>query len=452
MLVETDIDLCHNGTMEKGSLKRFFASPKDAKAQNPLTRQIGDSDESVDNGNKRRKIQAPLNASGKVKAEWLAADERNQIEQAIKLSLQEQSDQKAGTRTATPGEAVYVDSKCPIETAPGPVDAKPETPSDVEVVSEPKVEIEDSKNSLHGVFANKTTDASVAPLFKGKQTERATVVSRPTLNKDDFEPISAAVVLNRLEGSLNCLFWSRWMSSSARESLRQWMLSELAWHRVSYIRPGGIRINTPRFTTTFGIDDTKQPPSAYQVKPKPIPPTLLELKSRIEEMQNNDPSVQTEDGQPVRYNALIINYYSNGDDSISYHSDDEAFLGVNPNIASLSLGAARDFYLRRKAPAGTVVPKATSASGSKGSGPAASRPTEKMQLLDGSLLIMKGKTQAEWEHSIPKRKNLNQGRINITFRRAITHKAINNFITYNRGKGPTYRWRGGQMVEGSGGI
>ena len=149
---------------------------------------------------------------------------------------------------------------------------------------------------------------------------------------------------------------------------------------------------------------------------------------------------------------MIINDYATGDDSISYHSDDEAFLGVNPNIASLSLGQPRDFYLRRKAPAGIEVPAATSPSGSKGVGPAASRHTEKMQLHDGSLLIMRGKTQKDYEHSIPKRKNITVGRINITFRKATSPKAINNFIHYNRGKGPTYRWRGAKMVEAKGGI
>lgn len=76
---------------------------------------------------------------------------------------------------------------------------------------------------------------------------------------------------------------------------------------------------------------------------------------------------------------------------------------------------------------------------------------------------MKGRTQADWEHSIPKRKNLNQGRINITFRRAQNPKAIDNFLTYNRGAGFSnaqgggggglyYRFRNGKMVEGEGGI
>lgn len=128
------------------------------------------------------------------------------------------------------------------------------------------------------------------------------------------------------------------------------------------------------------------------------------------------------------FNAVIINYYADGQDSISYHSDDESFLGSNPTIASLSLGAARDFYLRRKAPLDEDVPAPTHQQkmGTKGRGPAASRPTEKMVLEDGDLLIMKGKTQAEWEHSIPKRAKHLAGRINITFRRVVNVKGTNS--------------------------
>ena len=37
-----------------------------------------------------------------------------------------------------------------------------------------------------------------------------------------------------------------------------------------------------------------------------------------------------------------------GTHSISYHSDDERFLGPLPTIASLSLGGSRDFYMRHK--------------------------------------------------------------------------------------------------------
>lgn len=104
-------------------------------------------------------------------------------------------------------------------------------------------------------------------------------------------------------------------------------------------------------------------------------------------------------------------------------------MGENPTIASLSLGSSRDFYLRRKAPAGVEIAKSNNPMGSKGTGPAATRPTEKFLLSDGDLLLMRGRTQAEWEHSIPKRANLNSGRINITFRTVMNTKGTESELT-----------------------
>lgn len=158
----------------------------------------------------------------------------------------------------------------------------------------------------------------------------------------------------------------------------------------------------------------------------------------------------------ARYNAIIVNFYQDGKDSISYHADDETFLGPLPTIASISLGSSRDFYLRRKF---SVESKpSTQQFYTKGSGPAASRPTEKMRLDDGDLVVMRGKTQAEWEHSIPKRANAG-GRINITFRRVVSVKGTNNFQRYNRGLPTdddtrTYRWDAHKhmMVPGTGGV
>ena len=42
------------------------------------------------------------------------------------------------------------------------------------------------------------------------------------------------------------------------------------------------KIITPRFTATFGKDDTGVPDSAYPVKPKVIPPVLDQLRQECE--------------------------------------------------------------------------------------------------------------------------------------------------------------------------
>jgi alkylated DNA repair dioxygenase AlkB len=120
-------------------------------------------------------------------------------------------------------------------------------------------------------------------------------------------------------------------------------------------------------------------------------PLLLEIKADIE--------ARTGDS----FNSVLVNYYRDGQDSVGWHSDDEPELGRNPVIASLSLGAPRDFHLKHK------VEKAH---------------TKKIVLEHGSLLMMRGLTQSRWQHQIPKRANA-QGRINLTFRTMFDYKGRN---------------------------
>lgn len=133
-----------------------------------------------------------------------------------------------------------------------------------------------------------------------------------------------------------------------------------------------------------------------------------------------------------------MNYYASGDDSISYHSDDERFLGAMPNIASLTLGARRDFLMKHKPFAG----------GGSGSG-RQDKPL-KLPLGSGDMVIMRGETQSNWLHSIPKRKGgeSGSGRINITLRKAVVPGGTENYYRYNVGQGGLYRWdeRGKEMV------
>lgn len=114
-------------------------------------------------------------------------------------------------------------------------------------------------------------------------------------------------------------------------------------------------------------------------------PTLLELKSEIEEISGHD------------FNACLLNYYHSGEEGMGWHSDDEKALGARPVIASLSLGAARDFVFKHKS----------------------EDLMRSVYLENGSLLIMKGETQKKWKHALPKRMRLKEGRINLTFRKIL---------------------------------
>jgi alkylated DNA repair dioxygenase AlkB len=45
----------------------------------------------------------------------------------------------------------------------------------------------------------------------------------------------------------------------------------------------------------------------------------------------------------TKYNFSLVGYYVTSADSISFHSDDERFLGPGPVIASFSLGSKCDY-------------------------------------------------------------------------------------------------------------
>lgn len=97
-------------------------------------------------------------------------------------------------------------------------------------------------------------------------------------------------------------------------------------------------------TSYFGVDrylldsKTKQsvPKDRYKCRPRPLPQCLDILRRA------------TESTTGEKFNFCLVNYYASGNDGISYHNDDERFLGSNPAIASFSLGRKRDFVLKRK--------------------------------------------------------------------------------------------------------
>lgn len=267
---------------------------------------------------------------------------------------------------------------------------------------------------------------------------------------------------------LDLLYFQPFIVSQTARELFQFLRRELPFYRVKYsVRRGTVetQINTPRFTTVFGVDETsrfvspaansgqkgdpsqgvpgepdgrnamvlvdsktKQPvkPDKYKYMPRPIPACLDMLRQRVQ--------AAIDDGST--YNFCLVNYYASGDDSISYHSDDERFLGPNPSIASLSLGAQRDFLLK---PKWEAHPAASTGQVSR------SRPSLKplkYPLASGDMVVMRGGTQSNWLHSIPKRKGgeADKGRINITFRKALVPGGTNNYYTYNVGQGTVYRW------------
>jgi alkylated DNA repair dioxygenase AlkB len=96
-----------------------------------------------------------------------------------------------------------------------------------------------------------------------------------------------------------------------------------------------------------------------------------------------------------QFNGVLLNYYRSGDDKIGWHADDEQDILRDSPIASVSFGAERRFILKHNH------------TGER----------REIALAHGSLLVMAGTTQRFWKHSVPVERRIEQGRINLTFRR-----------------------------------
>lgn len=94
------------------------------------------------------------------------------------------------------------------------------------------------------------------------------------------------------------------------------------------------------------------------------------------------------------------------------------------------------------------VGTSTSTTGAAGSNTTQPQPV-KFPLLSGDMVVMRGPTQSNWLHSIPKRTGRGgegvRGRINITFRRAMVPAGTENYYRYNVGEGGIWRWDEGRQ-------
>ena len=161
------------------------------------------------------------------------------------------------------------------------------------------------------------------------------------------------------------------------------ILSEIEWRNDS-ITLFGKTYPQPRLTAWHGDTGVEYTYSKIKMVSPGWTPKLQELKFLLENTLNT----------PL--NSVLINYYRNGLDHMSYHTDDEKSLGTNPTIASLSFGATRKFYFKHR------FEKNLSA--------------QMIELKSQSLLVMKDQFQHFWLHKISKSKSIREPRLNLTFR------------------------------------
>jgi alkylated DNA repair dioxygenase AlkB len=172
-----------------------------------------------------------------------------------------------------------------------------------------------------------------------------------------------------------------WLAPETAEQFLARLIVEVEWRQDTMGTPGG-RVALPRLTAWQGDADAVYVYSGIRNEPQPWTAAVAELKADAEAACG------------ARFNSVLLNRYRSGADSMGWHADREPELGPEPVIASVSLGAARTFDLRHNK-TGAV---------------------QSFSLKGGSLLVMKGKTQAEWRHRVPKEPRVVGERINLTFR------------------------------------
>ena len=180
--------------------------------------------------------------------------------------------------------------------------------------------------------------------------------------------------------------WPGFLRPAEASALQQELAAGLAW-QVDRVRLFGREHPIPRQHQWYGDEETSYRWSGLEMQPLPWTPELAALRDRLQMMTR------------VGFNSVLANLYRDGQDSMGWHADDEPELGRQPVIASISLGAERDLLLRRK------------------TGRARGERSVKLRLPHGSLLLMSGDTQHNWQHALPRRARLNEPRINLTFRR-----------------------------------
>ena len=176
------------------------------------------------------------------------------------------------------------------------------------------------------------------------------------------------------------LYWApEFISDLDSEAYFRQLSAELNWQQET-IRMFGRDILQPRLQAWYG--EAVYTYSGLTMNPAPWTPSLLAIKTACEQVCDRS------------FNSVLANLYRDGQDYMGWHQDNEAELGLQPVIASVSFGEERRFVLTHLE----------------------SRQKKEFNLKSGSLLVMAGTTQQFWSHSVPKTQRPKSPRINLTYR------------------------------------
>ena len=201
------------------------------------------------------------------------------------------------------------------------------------------------------------------------------MISAPTNSVSTQKPVNLA----QSDGAIH--YYTDFLDSANANRVFKQLSVQLEWKQET-LNIMGKEVIAPRLVCWHGDPGAVYRYSGVEHIPLPWNPVLKVIKLRIEQFSGD------------QFNCVLGNLYRDGNDSMGWHADKEKQLGINPVIASLSLGAKRLFKLRHNK----------------------SQQTVDIQLEHGSLLIMAGSLQHHWRHCLPKTRLCTTPRINLTFR------------------------------------
>lgn len=114
-----------------------------------------------------------------------------------------------------------------------------------------------------------------------------------------------------------------------------------------------------------------------------LPPSLEELRAVLSERYG------------ARIDSCLVNLYRDGNDAVAWHGDTVRHRLERPLVFTVSLGARRRFLLRPVA-----------------GGPVALGLTPG----EGDLVVMGGRCQHDWVHTVPRDRRASGARMSVTFR------------------------------------
>jgi alkylated DNA repair dioxygenase AlkB len=198
-----------------------------------------------------------------------------------------------------------------------------------------------------------------------------------------FEPapkLADCIPLEMFEGAAR--LWPSAFPPEEAARLFDELRRTIDWQQESILMFGR-RVLVPRLVAWHGDPGTTYTYSGTLHHPGPWTAPLARIRDRVAELCS------------ARFNAVLLNLYRDGRDGMGWHADDEAELGRDPVIASVSLGSTRRFCLRHRRRRDLKID---------------------VSLAHGSLLCMSGPTQHHWVHALPKTRAAVGERINLTFR------------------------------------